>query len=245
MALRKQSLIGFMALAMLLVLAVPSLAVISYGARIQGESYFTSYTSTTATLHGYTRVGSIYSTPNKIDCLLQLFKNGTLVASRSWPILNATMTGGDLTGNSQIAGSWQGYGWHYAYWAAENFTDTCTTYPTPSSSSIAATENTALLDFAKSDESLKGGQLIGYYQTSDMLKKALGHQKGVALDVLLHLDLSQYLRIGDTMPGVVLSPNGDKATALFFHGDGSTTRVDIVFENGAWVIKGVTEIANK
>lgn len=31
----------------------------------------------------------------------------------------------------------------------------------------------------------------------------------------------------------------------FSSGDGSITRVDIVFENGAWVIKGIEEIAKK
>lgn len=245
MVQRKRLWIGLLILTMVSVLAAPALAVISYGARIQGENDFTSVTTTTAALHGLTRVGGIYSTPNKIDCQLQLFKNGTLVSSRSWPLVNATMTGGDLDGSSAIPGSWQGYGWHYAYWAEELFTDTCTTYPTPGSRAMAAAENTALVEFAMDDETLEDTRLIGYYQTSDVLKEALGQQKGTALDVVLHQDLSQYLRIGDTIPGVALSAKGDKATVLFFHDDGSTTRVDVVCENDVWIVKEVREVWKK
>lgn len=213
--------------------------------RIIGESHITYKTSTYAEYFGKTEVTGAWRLlpPDELLLILDLFKGDTWIGpGLSLPgIPGEIKVVGTYEASSSLPGDWQGVGWHYAYWLYDGIEDSAATYDPPLSSSLIQPVYTRLEVYCdNTGQSMKNWCRVDYLRSSEILKTLLGHEAGVSLDKMFHYDLRSYLKPGDKMPGLLVSPDGSSAQALFFHADGTMTVIELSnTEDKAW---GIVEV---
>jgi len=148
----------------------------------------------------------------------------------------------------------EGSGYHYAQWAIgdEEHLSTSVVINSGSSQIIAITDSdqgtelTArfLADYVKSDSEKDSWHRIAYCDSVVRLEELVGKKAAIRLNLILHRDLGGSIRIGDPVPGILVSPDGKEALALFFHRDGTLTRAYLkALKNETWAVETIEEIS--
>jgi hypothetical protein len=196
--------------------------------RVHGLSEITYQTDNYAKYEGETWITYLLM-PDQMILTLDLFKGDTWIGpgfEDEIPPPNAFLLPGTYEASSDVAGDWQGCGWHYAYWMLDGIEDSCSTYDPPIRSSAVFPVDARLDAYCVSgSQEVMGWHKVRYLGSSEILKTLLGLEAGVSLDKTLHLELRSYLSPGDKMPGLLVAPDGARAVALFFHVDGTVTAV--------------------
>lgn len=147
-------------------------------------------------------------------------------------------------------------GYHYAKWDIEDPCSTSLTVPGGADFSGQTTSTAAPIDLRNDpwivetcNSVARFGRLGGSNVTAvplagsaNVLPELLGHEKGVALARLFNTTLiDQYLSIGDQMPGLLVSPSGSKAVAVFLNQQGLKARVTLQWNAKiGWAVTDVT-----